>query len=165
MSSQTNWAAVSAIAACVGVFVAFLAYATPHPFSTPTQTPWPATTVPSPAQNTTPGNFGAPANPVPSAEPPGGCQQSDAAITTYHNTVGSAWYSRADAALRARDEIQRALSESGGSGPTTSDLQALGTDFQYLYLYAEEENSSSYDTAAAETNTDVQTLDTDCDTR
>jgi hypothetical protein len=105
MSSRTNWAAVSALAACAGVFVAFLAYTTPHPYSPsapttpwsyPATLPWPGTTAPAPPQRSTPGNFGVPPTLVQPAGPPAGCQQADAAITKYDNTVGSSWYSKTD---------------------------------------------------------------------
>src|SRR5205807_1172793 len=108
---RTNWAAVSALAACGGVFVAFLAYATPHPSSpsTPVTRPLPAATSPVSPHQSAPGNVGAPNAYVPSAGPPAGCEPINAAINEYHNTVGPSWYSKAHAASRARDEIEMAI--------------------------------------------------------
>jgi hypothetical protein len=120
----------------------------------------PATTGLESPQQFTPGGLGAPNAAIPSAGPPAACQPIDAAITKYHNTVGSSWYSMQDAASRARDEIEMAIVQSGG-GPTP-DMNALLNDFQYLYAWASSQNSSSYNTVAAQTNTDIRAFNSDC---
>ncbi|HJP72929.1 MAG TPA: hypothetical protein VJ914_01600 [Pseudonocardiaceae bacterium] len=162
MSSRKNWPAVSAIAACASALIAFLALAT-HSSAPPAPTPPTTTVAPAPAQQSTQGNVVAPTTPLPTAGPSAACQPADAAITTYRNTVGSSWYSRMIAASRARDEIEMAGGQSGG-GPVMSDLQALATDFQELFAYAQAQLSSSYNPVVAQTNSDIQALNADCRT-
>jgi hypothetical protein len=96
--------------------------------------------------------------------PPAGCPQAIAAINTYYQTVGSTWYSAADAAERAENEIGTAEKAADYSGPVSADLNALYIDFGTLYEYAIEEYSSGYDTVSTQTNVNARQLETDCNT-
>jgi hypothetical protein len=91
------------------------------------------------------------------------CQQAEAAITTYNRTVGPSWYGRFDAATRAGTRLDMAYS-SGASGVVSSDVSALIQDFTFLQQHALVQDSSGYNTVAAQTNLDIQELRTDCGT-
>jgi hypothetical protein len=119
----------------------------------------PATSPVSPQQGA-PDSLGVPITNVPAAGPPTACQPVNAAITEYDQTVGPSWYSKADAASRARDQIEMAMSQSGGGA--NPDVESLLTDFQGLYGYAEAQATSSYNTVAAQTNTDIQAFRSNC---
>lgn len=162
---RTNWAAVSALAACGGVFVAFLTYAIPHspapqPPATYTATPTQPATAGQSSQRNAPGPFGNPDTVVPTAGPAEGCQPVNAAIKEYQTTVGPSWYSRADAAMRAENEIEMAIAQSGGE--PTPDMEAVLNDFQALYAAAQGHASTRYDEVADQTNTDISAFRSSC---
>jgi hypothetical protein len=169
----TRWAAVGALGTAAAAVIAFLAYAhpsgpSPRPSPSTSQAPPPRTVQPtehsslapamspaSPSLSPTP----APAQP---SEPPAGCQQGEAVITTYNKTVGSTWASEADAAERAWNGTGAVL--SSGPSPDSAvnyDLEALGNDFADLYNDAMG-YSSDYEESAATADTDMHQLAADC---
>lgn len=161
MARKANWAAVSATAAAASALVAFLAYTAPHSPSPPNPLPAPATSRESPPYATPPQTSPGPTLAQP-AGPPAGCQQGKAAITRYDNAVGSTPYSKAQAASRAEQDIYMTSLASGGSGTITEDLQALSQDFANLAEFAQGPYSAQYNTVSAQTQKDIQALDTDC---
>jgi hypothetical protein len=178
MTGKANWAALGAIAAAASAFVALLAYAAPRGPST--ANPFPASdssqksppyTAPPQKQTGTQART-SPAFASPSltlaqpAGPPEGCQQGEAAITRYTDSVGSTQYSKQQAARRAAQDVEMALGASGGVGGTIQeDLQTLSQDFMYLAAYASgggPDASSRYNTTFAQTQKDIQAFNTDC---
>lgn len=175
MARKTNWTKVGALATAASALIAFLAYtippnaSTPNPFPAPESSreprPYPA---PPQEQGSTPGATSpGSAFPVPTLAQPDGaaasCQQAEAAITTYNETVGPTWYSRFDAATRTGNRLDMAYG-SGASGVVSSDVSALIQDFTFLQQHALVQDGSGYDAVAAQTNVDIQVLKTDCST-
>lgn len=171
---EINWTAVGSLAAVVAALVAFLAYALPSSGPTPDPTPSPPSPTVSPSTPLPTESTSAPAttsppspSPVPSLEqpsgPPAGCQQAEAAIATYNQTIGSTWYSRQDAAGQAANGIFAAF-ESGASGMVASDLSALDNDFTNMHNVAVAEASDAWDTLAAQADKDIQVLNAACGT-
>jgi len=173
---EINWTAVGSVAAVVAALIAFLAYALPSGGSTPdpvlagdsptssspsTALPTQATSAPASAtvSATSPSSIPSLAQP---GGPPAGCQQAEAAIGTFNETVGSSWYSRQDAAGQAANGIFEAF-QSGVSNTIASDLSALDNDFTNLHNVAMAQADDAWDTIAAQTDQDIQVLNTACD--
>jgi hypothetical protein len=171
-ATETNWAAVSAVAAVAGVLVAFLAWSVPGRNAPP-----PAPVNPQQSQlypTTTQQQGSAPANTssgsassglavVQPSGPPAGCPQAIAAINTYNQDVGSTSASEENAAQRAYNEIEQAQEAAGyGSSAVSADLFNLSNDFKRLYADAGAQNSSDYASTTATTNVDARQLEQDC---
>lgn len=160
---ETNWAAVSAVAAVAGVLIAFMAYAIPRSASTSSPPPTPTNSGASQhGQTSTP--TATSSGPIVSQPigAPAGCQQGEAAITRYNNRVGP--YNEQEAAGQALQEIGLAQAAANGSSSSTvvEDLQALYEDFLYLQDYPP--GSPQNDAALARAKKDSQTLSVDCST-
>lgn len=172
---EINWTAVGSLAAVAAALIAFLAYAlpgglTPDPATTPQSTSGsPSTALPTEATSA-PATTSPPSHsPVPSltqaSGPPAGCQQADAAITIFDKLNGETKQSKVAAASQAGQQIGAAYHtalSSGFSSAVSSDLYALYQDFGDLQNTALFDDGSGYNTALAQTNKDIQTLNTDC---
>jgi hypothetical protein len=101
--------------------------------------------------------------PVQPSGPPAGCQQGEAAITTWNQTAGPAWPTREAAAVQAESGIE-AVINSGPSGMVYSALAALSNDFENLHTTTMSQSSTGYDAVVTKIGTDSQALQTDCNT-
>jgi hypothetical protein len=174
---EINWTAVGSLAAVAAALIAFLAYALPSGGPTPDpaatrqsalgspSTALPAESTSAPAATSPVSSFSAPAI-AQSSGPPAGCQQADAAITTFNNLNGPT--NRMAAASQAGQQIGLAYEtseSSGDSSAVSSDLYALEQDFEHLDdLALVSGDGSQYNMVLAQTNKDIQTLNTDCGT-
>lgn len=165
---ETDWVKVSALAGVAAAVIAFLAYvipsgSSPSPYSS--QVGSSAGTEPTqpqggPAPATSPAwTFSSPAT----SGPPIGCQQGEATITTWTQTAGSTWLSRQNATEQAENGMDAAI-ESGASGTVDSTLVIINNDFDDLDEAAMLQDSSSYDSIAAQIGSESQELKTECST-
>jgi hypothetical protein len=169
---EVNWAAVGSLAAVAAALIAFLAYALPADGPTPDPAPTPPNPTVSPSTPLPTESTSAPAttslpSPAPTiaqaSGPPAGCQQADAAITTFNKLNGPT--NRVAVAGQAAQQVGAAYQvsvTSGDSSAVSSDLYALEQDFGHLEDIALVNDGSEYNMVLTQANADIQTLNTDC---
>jgi hypothetical protein len=171
---EINWTAVGSVAAVAAALIAFLAYALPSGGPTPdpattrqsqsgaTSTALSTESTSAPATASPVSSFSAPAI-AQSSGPPAGCQQAYAAIMTFNKLNGPT--NRVAVAAQAAQQVGAAYQtseSSGDSSAVSSDLYALDQDFGHLEDVALVNDGSQYNMVLAQTDKDIQTLNTDC---
>jgi hypothetical protein len=129
---KTNWTKIAAILSAAASAVAVLTWLgisgnNPRPNPVPTIAP----------QATVPGRTGSAPDLARLTGLSAVCQQAEAAVTGFNDAAGMTWAGRADAAMRAYDQLG-AIMSSGAmiSQLLSSDLLVLINDFRNLYTAA-----------------------------